>query len=381
MPQSLPQRPSLEWLRKAAKQRLKVLRAENETARLSDAQFALARDYGFESWRKLKQHVDRSTPVAATGAGDFLQLVGTRRLDEVRAMLAAEPGIVNEIGPHPFWGGRPQALHVAIETKQWDMIEVLLNAGADVNGSNDAYDLWSPLMLAIKGDSAKVVTELLGRGARVGLAEGLLMADDSAVERQLDAITELPVAPNGGSFLNFARTPLAIDRLIEKGASMERQDHWGTAPIEALSGLGEAGAPLVQHLVARGLTAAPEQYARIGDRKSLDALFAANPARVLADLVVMAAVSSGHHALVEWLLERGASVDARAGAPTRHTALHAAAWNGDLRMVRLLVKAGADSTLLDEEHRTTALHWAEVSAGVSNNPACTAVAEYLKSRG
>jgi hypothetical protein len=53
-PLSLPARPSLEQLRKQAKDRL----ASMPDAKLADAQFALARDYGFDSWPKLVRHVD-----------------------------------------------------------------------------------------------------------------------------------------------------------------------------------------------------------------------------------------------------------------------------------------------------------------------------------
>src|SRR4249919_1414605 len=53
-PLVLPPRPSLEQLRKQAKERLATL----PQAKLADAQFALARDYGFESWPKLLRHVD-----------------------------------------------------------------------------------------------------------------------------------------------------------------------------------------------------------------------------------------------------------------------------------------------------------------------------------
>ena len=65
MPLSLPDRPSLEWLRKTAKQTLKQLRAQDSSARLADAQLAVAREYGFESWRKLKRHVDTCERLAA----------------------------------------------------------------------------------------------------------------------------------------------------------------------------------------------------------------------------------------------------------------------------------------------------------------------------
>ena len=50
-------------------------------------------------------------PVTDELAREFLRHVGTGRLDDVRRMLAATPALVNAVGPHPFWGGRPQALH------------------------------------------------------------------------------------------------------------------------------------------------------------------------------------------------------------------------------------------------------------------------------
>ena len=53
----LPARPSLEQLRKQAKERLTTLRAADPAAKLADAQFALAREYGFESWPKLVHFV------------------------------------------------------------------------------------------------------------------------------------------------------------------------------------------------------------------------------------------------------------------------------------------------------------------------------------
>ena len=94
---------------------------------------------------------------------------------------------------------------------------------------------------------------------------------------------------------------------------------------------------------------------------------------------MMAAVDFSHHALVSWLLERGANVNARAEWGSRHTALHSAAWNGDLKMVTLLVDAGADRTTRDEEHDGTPLGWAETAITVTNNPGCKEVVAYLQS--
>jgi ankyrin repeat protein len=48
----------MEWLRKAAKTELAKLRLSDPKAKLHQAQFALAQDYGFASWRALKVHVD-----------------------------------------------------------------------------------------------------------------------------------------------------------------------------------------------------------------------------------------------------------------------------------------------------------------------------------
>jgi ankyrin repeat protein len=315
-------------------------------------------------------------PESDRAVADFLKRVGTGRIDEVRAMLAATPRLVNAVGPHPFWGGRPQALHVAIETKRRDMFDLLLEHGADVNGSNEQYDYWSPLMLAV--DQPDMRDELLRRGARVGLPEALMLADDRRLEELLRPGTLPDVAPNGGSILAFARTPAAIDRLIAAGAPIDLKDRWGSTPIDAISRLGPRARALVQHLIARGVAAAPKDYARLGDIAMLARLVESDATIAQLDSVMLAAVDFGHYTLVEWLLERGANVDARSDAGSRHTALHSAAWNGDLKMVKLLVEAGADLTARDEQYDATPQGWAETSIEMSNNPKCAEVVAYLE---
>ena len=95
MKKSLPERPSLEWLRRQSKDLLKQLRAKqpDALARLrthhpefggessndgSEADFALhhaqlvvAREHGFRSWARLKQEVKlRSMPAPKSDASD-----------------------------------------------------------------------------------------------------------------------------------------------------------------------------------------------------------------------------------------------------------------------------------------------------------------------
>ena len=67
----------------------------------------------------------------------LLKLVGDGRVNETRTLLQQAPALVNVVGPHPFWGGRPQPLHVAIETGRREMFDLLLDAGADINGTNE----------------------------------------------------------------------------------------------------------------------------------------------------------------------------------------------------------------------------------------------------
>ena len=58
MSRDLPPNPNLEHLKKQAKALLEKLRQQNADATLVDAQHALAREYGFPSWPKLKAYVD-----------------------------------------------------------------------------------------------------------------------------------------------------------------------------------------------------------------------------------------------------------------------------------------------------------------------------------
>lgn len=318
------------------------------------------------------------TSEAETAA--FLRAVGDGEVWTVRDMLAGDPALANAVGPHPYWGGRPQALHVAIETKRGDMVALLLDAGADPNGRNGEYDLWSPLMLAIHRESPDMQNALIGRGARIGLVEALLMKDDAAVDVLL--AQGLPrLAPNGGSILAFARTTWAIDQLIALGAPVDMQDRWGTRPVEAMSRVGADGGMLVRHMMNHKVTPDPEAFARLGDREMLAALAESDPRVVRRDAVLMAAVDARRHELVRWLLSMGASANARAAAQSRQSALHVAAWNGDLNMAILLVEHGADLHARDAEHDATPRGWAETAITVTNNPACQEVAAWLAAQG
>src|SRR5262249_20793574 len=92
MAEALPARASLAWLRKTAKQQLHEWRAQGRDAKLADAQLAIARQYGFPSWRELKAHVDqlrRPVSAAASPADEAVARVspsrrGGRRISSCR---------------------------------------------------------------------------------------------------------------------------------------------------------------------------------------------------------------------------------------------------------------------------------------------------------
>ncbi len=81
---SLPPNPSLEWLRKEAKSQLRLMQ-QSGYATLSDAQFHVARSYGFSSWRMMTDEVKR------TGAASL-----TRTLRAVRRRVLPPPAMAED---------------------------------------------------------------------------------------------------------------------------------------------------------------------------------------------------------------------------------------------------------------------------------------------
>lgn len=67
MPQHLPSRPNLDHLKKQAKDVLRLARHQSLSWRLTDAQHAVARGYGFDSWPMLKRHVESKGRPRRTG--------------------------------------------------------------------------------------------------------------------------------------------------------------------------------------------------------------------------------------------------------------------------------------------------------------------------
>ncbi|HYL98829.1 MAG TPA: ankyrin repeat domain-containing protein [Blastocatellia bacterium] len=106
MSRNLPVQPNLEHLKKEAKALLRAHRqGDNETVavfseaagtdkpKLADAQFLIARRYGFENWGELKRDVELVNAEFAKRADAMTSAACAGRLTEVRKLLDAEPAL------------------------------------------------------------------------------------------------------------------------------------------------------------------------------------------------------------------------------------------------------------------------------------------------
>jgi hypothetical protein len=87
MSRDLPPRPDLEHLKKQAKTLLRELRRRDANASLADALHALARDYGFASWPKLKARVEAISPPSPPAASSSSALLFPRFTEAAKRTL------------------------------------------------------------------------------------------------------------------------------------------------------------------------------------------------------------------------------------------------------------------------------------------------------
>src|SRR5215813_6721098 len=90
----LPERASIEYLKKIAKERLRKLRQSNSRAKLSEVQLAVAREHGFSSWRALKAEIDRQQ---ANDVDRFFDACTEGATDTVREFVGKNPELVRSI--------------------------------------------------------------------------------------------------------------------------------------------------------------------------------------------------------------------------------------------------------------------------------------------
>ena len=154
MSRELPAKPNLEHLKKQAKQLLHNVRLGDPDAverfrtlgpvpaadspDLSDAQHAIAREYGFASWPKLKEHVDAMAR-ALVPAELLARAVCDSDAGKVARILEEHAFLRERLNePMANYGGM-QALLAAVQRSDRRTIDVLLAAGADIHARSRSW--------------------------------------------------------------------------------------------------------------------------------------------------------------------------------------------------------------------------------------------------
>ncbi len=372
----LPEKPDLAQLRKQAKDLLKAFHA-GETAtveqvrfwfpgvitepfQLSDAQFAIARAYGFPTWPKLKAFVDGVT------VSRFLAAVEAGDAGAVRAMLRRRPELVHM---DTSADDERRALHRAVLARDAAMVRLLIEAGADARqGIFPHRDATSAFALArdrgyddIVGiieqgkakragnhramragetpdaGEAEPVRDAVALGDRVRVAEmvaanpGLLRNTDwrrggllslAVNERRIDMVRllldlgadpderttlrelEEPTESWGGPLWYAARTgQLDIaELLLDRGADANGNVYASGWPL--LNAYERADEPMKRLLIARGAKMQPYMASQFHDTAEAARMLAQDAGEELARELAWSAAGSGCDSVLAMSLAR-----------------------------------------------------------------------------
>ena len=206
---NLPERASYDYLKKLAKERLVLLRAANPATQLADAQRAIAREYGFASWRALKAEIDRRREPRIAA---FMQACRAGDVEALRELLQDDPGLARErlaAGSHGLHlafrhpdalrlliahgadpnvrdlGDNASPLHLAAANAELESVRVILDAGADAQGTGDVHN-GDVIGWAMREGNEAVIQLLLERGARHHIFSA--MALGAGVEKDAHAL-------------------------------------------------------------------------------------------------------------------------------------------------------------------------------------------------
>lgn len=411
-PLQLPENPNLDWLRKQAKRQLEELRRTNPGTRLAGAQFALAKQYGFSSWRALKAHVD-----SLTVDGQLIEAARKGDVTALKALLDKHPEKLHLRIPPYEWtllhtaarhgqleavdllltrglnvntrekGDNTYAMHWAAAGGHLEVVKRLAEAGGDVVGHGDDHGLevigWATGWEGCDDSAHRAVADfLLSRGARHHVFSAIaadlphevrrIVAEDPSALNQRMSRNENHQTP-----LHFAvqrKRPAMVSVLLELGADALAGDGSGF-PAAIYATTPDVDRPIMERI--RAMLAAELDSARRGLRgariQMMDLVAAISlrewelAARLVHDnpdlinsgvLHLMAKRNDG--AAAKWLLDHGANPNARwAHWDSEVTPLHLAIFGDHAEMVSMLLGHGADPTIRDSKHNSDAFGWAD----------------------
>lgn len=343
----LPQHPSLEQLRKQAKDLLELYRAGDAAAAaevqrfernpdpssfaLNDAQRVLARAYGYESWPKLKALVD------GVNVQELAEAVKAGDAPRVRTLLNARPELA---GMDLAASNEHRAIHFAVLRRDAAMVRLLMEAGADARkGIFPHRDATSALAIAREreyGDIVAVIEEIeLARQQRLSCPNA----------------TVSPVQDRINAAIAAGENQLAIRLLEEDRSLIHACDREGATPLhiaaqaaneEMLGWLLDRRANVNKRDI-RERTALDRAALAADPRNDAAKSFPAIARRFLergAELTIYAAVALADEPRVRELVQADPGWLRRIGPGGGLLSL--AVNHGQLAIVRLLLDLGAD---------------------------------------
>lgn len=296
MTRNLPEYPSLEHLKKQAKELLSAYAqgapeaierfgafatgATSATAKLADAQHVIAREYGYTNWAQLKQYVE--TAPRQDPAEELEAAVRASDASRVARVLKRNQQLKSRINdPLPNYGFGGTALFAAVQRSDQKTVEVLLDAGADINGRTH---WWAGGFGVLDDCSPEFASFLIERGAFVDAHAAARLGMFERLKELITADPELVHARGGDGQtpLHFASTIEIAEYLVEHGAEIDARDidHEST-PAQYMTRVTQKRhyprdrQEIARFLVARGCRTDILMAAALGDielvRKHLDA--------------------------------------------------------------------------------------------------------------
>ena len=262
---SLPAHPDLAQQKKQAKELLQAFTAGEAEAQarvravlpdkkeiaLADAQFTLAREYGFASWAALKEHIDAHADDRRTPEERLHDAFRRRDASAVRRVFQQYPEFRKRINDPVFDFNSPAIVAYANDV---EMVDVLLEFGADPNRRSE---WWAGGFHALYSAMGAAADRLIAAGAvpdacaaahldRPELLERLIAEDPARVHER---------GGDGQTPLHFARSRAVVDLLLDAGADIDARDvdHRATPAQWMLDHKRGAGRyELARYLVERG---------------------------------------------------------------------------------------------------------------------------------